>query len=128
MQKELLSAYARLPFRDFLTSYQDACVAARANAVEHFSRFGVRILDVQVASFNCVDPRTQALLQTDVQTRVEKQNELRAAAVDVDVQTQRQALVMKQKELELAVAVKNVDILKQRVRRRGVQGGVSPAV
>lgn len=73
-----------------------ACCTRAEPATPHlYCATGIKILDVQVASFNCVDPRTQALLQTDVQTRVAKQNELRAAAVDVDVQTQRQTLVMK---------------------------------
>ncbi len=101
VQKELLNAYTRLPFSSFQTAYSDACTAAKVAAVAMFGRFGITLSDIQVVGFQCTNAATQALLQTDVQTRVTKQNELRAAAVDVNIQEQRQALIMKQKDLEL---------------------------
>lgn len=122
VQKELLNAYTRLPFRDFQATFSDACGAAKVDAVSMFARFGITLSDIQVVGFQCTNAATQALLQTDVQTRVTKQNELRAAAVDVDIQEKRQALTMKQKDLELAVAMREVAI---RLQRQEAENGVA---
>lgn len=128
VQNELLDAFAQQNFRDFLKNY--AAIARSVTEASHrtFSEFGIRVLDVQLIHFTCLDPATQKLLDQDIITRVTKQNELLAKEADVDimkrekeVQLQRMEIdyeksikenemQLKKKELDVHLRVKEVDL------------------
>lgn len=48
VQNEMLDAYAKVSFRDFLKTYADTSIAATERSHTFFNEFGIQIIDVQV--------------------------------------------------------------------------------
>jgi hypothetical protein len=61
-----------------------------------FNEFGLKLLDVQLIHFACVDVATQQLLDRDIITRVTKQNELLAKEADVEIMKREKEVQMQQ--------------------------------
>lgn len=100
IQNEMLDAYAKITFRDFLKTYADTSMSATEKSHTFFNEYGIRALDVQVINFTCENPNTQNLLETDIVTNVTKQNELRAKETDVEIMKKEKAVRMEQKDIE----------------------------
>lgn len=135
-QNELLDTFAQQTFRDFLKFYADSAKKATQAAHETFNEFGIRLLDIQLIQFNCLDPKTQALLDSDIITRVTKQNELLAKEADVEImkrskevelqrmdidfeKNEKENLIsIKKKELDVALRMKEVSLQIQEEHKR----------
>jgi len=100
VQNEMLDAYAKITFRDFLRTYADTSLNATDKSTIFFSEYGLKVIDVQVINFTCENPETQKLLETDIVTNVTKQNELRAKETDVEIMKKEKAVRMEQKDIE----------------------------
>lgn len=106
VQNEMLDAYAKVSFRDFLKTYADTSINATERSHGFFSEFGIQILDIQVINFVCESAKTQDLLEQDIVTNVMKQNELRAKETDVEIMKREKAIKMEQKDIEYQYALK----------------------
>jgi len=106
VQNDLLDAYAKVTFREFLRTYADISVDATQRSHTFFNEFGIQILDVQVINFVCESNETQKLLEMDIVTNVTKQNELRAKETDVEIMKKEKAIRMEQKDIEFQYAEK----------------------
>ena len=62
VQNALLDEFAQQNFRDFLKHYAQSARAVTEASHATFNEFGIKILDVQLIHFNCLDPETQKLL------------------------------------------------------------------
>lgn len=100
VQNEMLDAYAKITFRDFLRTYADTSLSATDKSTHFFNEYGIKVIDVQVINFTCENPDTQRLLETDIVTNVTKQNELRAKETDVEIMKKEKAVRMEQKDIE----------------------------
>jgi len=136
VQNELLDAFAQQNFRDFLKHY--AACARGVSEASHatFSQYGIKILDVQLIHFACLDPDTQKLLDQDIITRVTKQNELLAKEADIDIMKREKEvqmqkmdidfersikennMLLKKKELDVSLRVAEVDLQIQEEKKR----------
>lgn len=106
IQNEMLDAYAKVSFRDFLKTYADTSIAATERSHSFFNEFGIQVIDVQVINFVCENSKTQELLETDIVTNVMKQNELRAKETDVEIMKKEKAVKIEQKDIEYQFALK----------------------
>jgi len=100
VQNEMLDAYAKITFRDFLRTYADTSMSATDRSQNFFNEYGLKVIDVQVINFTCENPETQKLLETDIVINVTKQNELRAKETDVEIMKKEKAVRMEQKDIE----------------------------
>lgn len=76
----------------------------------HFEQFGISILDVQILNYNCTEKSTQELLNQDIHTNVNKQNELRARQNDILIQEQSNEVMRRTKDLEVQMAQKDNEV------------------
>jgi len=136
VQNELLDAFAQQTFRDFLKHYAASARSVTQASQEIFREFGVKILDVQLLAFQCLDHDTQELLDKDIITRVTKQNELLAKEADVEIMRRekeiqmqrmdiqyeqaikRNQMELKEKELDVSLRMKEVDLQIQEEHKR----------
>ena len=96
VQNELLDAFAQQNFRDFLKHYAASARTVTEASHKIFNEFGLKLLDVQLIHFACVDVATQQLLDRDIITRVTKQNELLAKEADVEIMKREKEVQMQQ--------------------------------
>ena len=80
----------------------------------YFQKFGITILDVQILNYSCKDAKTQELLNRDIHTTVNKQNELKAAQNDVLIKEQENEITRKKKDMEVIMAQKDNEVKIQR--------------
>jgi len=106
VQNEMLDAYAKVTFRDFLRTYADTSITATEKSHDFFNEYGIKVIDVQVINFTCENSETQKLLDTDIVVHVTKQNELRAKETDVEIMKKEKAVKMEQKDIEFQYAEK----------------------
>jgi len=136
VQNELLDAFAQQNFRDFLKHYAASARTVTEASHKVFNEFGLKLLDVQLIHFNCVDQATQQLLDRDIITRVTKQNELLAKEADVEImkrekevqmqqmdinfekQIKENTMELKRKELDVSLRMKEVDLQIQEEKKR----------
>lgn len=111
VQNELLDAFAQQNFRDFLKHYASSARSVTEASHATFNEFGIRVLDVQLISFVCVDSGTQKLLDQDIITRVQKQNELLAREADVDIM---------KREKEVQLQKMDIDYVRTPTRARAI--------
>lgn len=110
VQNELLDAFAQQNFRDFLKNYAACARSVTEASHKTFSEFGIRILDVQLIHFNCLDAATQKLLDQDIITRVSKQNELLAKEADVEIMARERDVQLKQMDINYEKSIKENEI------------------
>jgi len=106
IQNEMLDAYAKVTFREFLRTYADISITATEKSHAFFNEYGIKVIDVQVINFTCENPDTQKLLDSDIVVNVTKQNELRAKETDVEIMKKEKAVKMEQKDIEFQYAEK----------------------
>ncbi len=92
----LLRSPLLLHASDFLKHYAASARTVTEASHRVFNEFGIKLLDVQLIHFACVDQATQSLLDRDIITRVTKQNELLAREADVEIMKREKEVQMQQ--------------------------------
>jgi hypothetical protein len=114
VQNTLLDIYAKSTLRDFMVSFSKIAQASVVECCDYFQTFGIVVLDVQILNYKCTERDTQELLNMDIHTNVNKQNELRAHQNDILIQAQANEVSRKQKDLEIVMAEKDNDVIMQK--------------
>jgi hypothetical protein len=109
-QNELLDLFAKLTLRDFMKSYSSVALQSITNGTEYFKNFGIQILDIQIINYLCQDKNTQELLNKDIQTHVNKQNELKAKEADILIKEKENIIGQKQKDMEVEMTKKDIEV------------------
>lgn len=109
-QNELLDLFAKLTLRDFMKSYSSVALQSITNGTEYFKNFGIQILDIQIINYLCQDKNTQELLNKDIQTHVNKQNEIKAKEADILIKEKENIIGQKQKDMEVEMTKKDIEV------------------
>ena len=109
-QNELLDLFAKLTLRDFMKSYSTVAIQSITNGSEYFKDFGIKILDIQIINYLCQDKNTQELLNKDIQTHVNKQNELKAKEADILIKEKENIIMQKHKDMEVEMTKKDIEV------------------
>ena len=109
-QNELLDLFAKLTLRDFMKSYSTVALQSITNGTEYFKNFGIQILDIQIINYLCQDKNTQELLNKDIQTHVNKQNELKAKEADILIKEKENIIGQKHKDMEVEMTKKDIEV------------------
>ena len=109
-QNELLDLFAKLTLRDFMKSYSTVALQSITNGTEYFRNFGIQILDIQIINYLCQDKNTQELLNKDIQTHVNKQNELKAKEADILIKEKENIIGQKHKDMEVEMTKKDIEV------------------
>lgn len=111
-QNALLDCFAQLPLRTFQATYAEVAQRCIEEGTAYFTPYGISILDVQVMSFNCVDPVIQRLLDEEIKMVVTKDNEIRAKEA---------AMVLKKKEAQIEQMGLEMELERASLEQRKAQ-------
>lgn len=109
-QNELLDVFAKLSLRDFMRSYSTVALDSIHRGSDYFIKFGIGILDIQIIGYTCQDKRTQELLDTDIQTNVKNQNDLKIQEADIVIKQKQNLITQQHKDLEITLAHKDIEV------------------
>ena len=109
VQNVLLGKFSTIKLREFMNTFSLIAQGSIENVSEYFNTYGIEILDVQILNYKA-DDSTQALLDKDIETSVQKQNELRATQNDILIQEQTNVVNRKIKDLEVEMAQKDNEV------------------
>jgi len=110
VQNDLLDKFSQTALRKFMSIFSKIAQGSIESCSQYFMQFGIAILDIQVMNFTCVNKETQRLLDKDIHTNANKQNELRATQNDVQIQEQINEVQRKQKDLQVQMAQKDNEV------------------
>jgi hypothetical protein len=109
VQNVLLSKFSSIKLREFMNTFSLIAQGSIESVSEYFNTYGIEILDIQILNYKA-DLSTQRLLDKDIETSVQKQNELRATQNDIAIQEQTNVVNRKIKDLEVEMAQKDNEV------------------
>ena len=109
VQNVLLSKFSTIKLREFMNTFSLIAQGSIESVSEYFNTYGIEILDIQILNYKA-DFATQKLLDKDIETSVQKQNELRATQNDIAIQEETNVVNRKIKDLEVEMAQKDNEV------------------
>ena len=109
VQNKLLGKFSSIKLRDFMNTFSLIAQTSIETVSEYFNQYGIEILDIQILNFHA-DGATQRLLDTEIETSVAKQNELRSTQNEIAIQAEKNRVNRKIKDLEVEMAHKDNEV------------------
>ena len=109
VQNKLLGKFSSIKLREFMNTFSLIAQSSIETVSEYFNQYGIEVLDIQILNFQA-DAATQKLLDTDIETSVAKQNELRTTQNEIAIQTETNRVNRKIKDLEVEMAQKDNEV------------------
>lgn len=110
VQQKLLECFAQCTLEQFMNTFAVIAMESVDKCTAYFQQYGIEIIDVQILNFYCKERKTQDLLNSNIETTVVKQNELRATQNDIAIQEQSNEVQRRKKDLEVQMFTKDQEV------------------